>query len=238
MAQITEFVGLLLLGEDEAFLGSAFPISEVHRLYLGVIHTIPTDRRGGLSIMIQNSPGRWGITKVVAVEALTGQPDVAVLQADDGLPPMSGLAAEEAFIWDGEEVICFHSRQRGRHGSNSDHARPGASLGGSLHARRPALEVGQPGRSASDSPGRQFVASPGDPNALALAPPIKQSDSFRVVGLTCGEEFCYRGDARRREPRAGVGNEPSRSLRGSGVVARLLRSELSAEHLSLSGLNP
>jgi hypothetical protein len=28
----------------------------------------------------------------------------------------------------------------------------------------------------------------------------------------------------------GVGNEPSRSLRGSGVVARLLRSELSAEH--------
>jgi hypothetical protein len=34
----------------------------------------------------------------------------------------------------------------------------------------------------------------------------------------------------------GVGNEPSRSLRGSGVVARLLRSELSAEHLSLSRL--
>jgi hypothetical protein len=32
----------------------------------------------------------------------------------------------------------------------------------------------------------------------------------------------------------GVGNEPSRSLRGSGVVARLLRSELSAEHFSLS----
>jgi hypothetical protein len=31
----------------------------------------------------------------------------------------------------------------------------------------------------------------------------------------------------------GVGNEPSRSLRGSGVVARLLRSELSAEHLPL-----
>jgi hypothetical protein len=31
----------------------------------------------------------------------------------------------------------------------------------------------------------------------------------------------------------GVGNEPSRSLRGSGVVARLLRSELSAEHFSL-----
>src|SRR6266540_4094646 len=34
----------------------------------------------------------------------------------------------------------------------------------------------------------------------------------------------------------GVGNEPSRSLRGSGVVARLLRSELCAEHLSLSRL--
>src|SRR6266496_6334771 len=36
----------------------------------------------------------------------------------------------------------------------------------------------------------------------------------------------------------GVGNEPSRSLRGSGVVARLLRSELSAEHFSLSRLGP
>ena len=56
--------------------------------------------------------------------------------------------------------------------------------------------------------------------------------------MTCGEEVSYRGDARRREPRAGVGNEPSRSLRGSGVVARLLRSELSAEHLSLSRVDP
>jgi len=36
----------------------------------------------------------------------------------------------------------------------------------------------------------------------------------------------------------GVGNEPSRSLRGSGVVARLLRSELSAEHLSFPGSVP
>ena len=36
----------------------------------------------------------------------------------------------------------------------------------------------------------------------------------------------------------GVGNEPSRSLRGSGLVARLLRSELSAEHLSLSRVDP
>jgi len=33
----------------------------------------------------------------------------------------------------------------------------------------------------------------------------------------------------------GVGNEPSRSLRGSGVVARLLRSELSAEHFLCPG---
>src|SRR6266511_99813 len=33
----------------------------------------------------------------------------------------------------------------------------------------------------------------------------------------------------------GVGNEPSRSLRGSGVVARLLRSELSAEHFPCPG---
>src|SRR6266540_3355832 len=36
----------------------------------------------------------------------------------------------------------------------------------------------------------------------------------------------------------GVGNEPSRSLRGSGVVARLLRSELSAGHSSLSRVDP
>jgi hypothetical protein len=36
----------------------------------------------------------------MAVETLTGQPDVVLLQAADGLPWASGLAAEEAFIWD------------------------------------------------------------------------------------------------------------------------------------------
>jgi Trypsin-like peptidase domain len=102
MAQLPEFVGLLLLdeGESETFLGSTFPISEADGLYLGAAHTIPADRRDELSIAIQNTSGRLIVTKVLAVEVLEGQPDVVVLQAEDGKPPHLPLAAEPAFIWE------------------------------------------------------------------------------------------------------------------------------------------
>jgi hypothetical protein len=100
MAQLPEFVGLLLLGEEEEFLGSAFPISEGHGLYLGAGHTIPPDRRDQLRIAIQRPSGGLSVTKVLAVEVLDDQPDVVVLQAEDGSRPLSRLAAEPAFIWD------------------------------------------------------------------------------------------------------------------------------------------
>jgi Trypsin-like peptidase domain len=100
MAQIPEFVGLLLLGEDEEFRGSTFPISEAHGLYLGAGHTIPPDREDELRIAIQNTSGRLVVTKVLDVEVLEGQPDVVVLQAEDGSPPYLPLAAEPAFIWE------------------------------------------------------------------------------------------------------------------------------------------
>ncbi len=110
MAQIPEFVGLLLLGEDETFLGSTFPISEAHRLYLGAGHTIPPDRQDELRIEIQNTSGRLVVTKVLAVEVLEGQPDVVVLQAEDGRPPYLPLAAEPAFIWESVSAAGYPER--------------------------------------------------------------------------------------------------------------------------------
>jgi len=93
------------------------------------------------------------------------------------------------------------------------------------------------------------AASPGD---------VRDRQSAAMCGAEAGEEFDLRLARRalgasRATPRRGllswgmlgggnrgrgVGDEPSRSLRGSGVVARLLRLELSAEHLSLSRLGP
>ena len=100
MPQLPEYVGLLLLGEgeDETFCGSTFPISEADRLYLGATHTIPADRRDELHIAIQNPFGRLMFTKVLDFEVLEGQPDVVVLQAEDGRPPHLPLAANPAFI--------------------------------------------------------------------------------------------------------------------------------------------
>ena len=92
MPQLPKFVGLLLLGEEEQFLGSAFPINEGHRLYLGAAHTIPSDRRDELRIAIQRPSGHLEVTKVLAAESLEGQPDVVVLQAEDGSPAVSRLA--------------------------------------------------------------------------------------------------------------------------------------------------
>ncbi len=110
MAQLPEFVGLLLLGEEEQFLGSAFPISEAHRLYLGAGHTCQADRRDELRIAIQNPSGRLEFTKVLAVEVLDGQPDVVVLEAEDGRPPYLPLAADPAFIWEGVSAAGYPER--------------------------------------------------------------------------------------------------------------------------------
>jgi hypothetical protein len=101
MSQLPEFIGLLLLGEDEEFRGSAFPVSEKHKLYLGAAHTFPAGREADLRIMVLirwGSGHRWKITRVKAVEALGGQPDVIALQAENGLPPMKRLAPTEAFL--------------------------------------------------------------------------------------------------------------------------------------------
>jgi len=109
MAQLPDHVGLLLLGEDETFLGSTFPISQPDKLYLGAGHTIPADRQDELRIAIHDPSGRLAITKVVAVEVLTGQPDVVVLRAEDGAPPLfrPGLAADPAFIWDDAIAVGY-----------------------------------------------------------------------------------------------------------------------------------
>ena len=114
MGQLPEFVGLLLLGDEEHFLGSAFPISEAHRLYLGARHTIPADRRDEPRIAIHNPSGRLEFTKVLAVEVLDGQPDVVVLEAEDGRPPYLPLAADPAFIWEGVSAAGYPERESGK----------------------------------------------------------------------------------------------------------------------------
>ncbi len=77
---------------------------------------------------------------------------------------------------------------------------------------------------------------PGDPDAADLPPhrSNRVTDSPSGFDLRRGglPSWGMLGGGNRGR---GVGNEPSRSLRGSGVVARLLRSELSAEHFPCPG---
>lgn len=102
MVQLTDIVSLLLLGEDEVFLGSTFPINEAHRLYLGAAHSIPEGREGELRIMALHDSG-LKVTRVTEVEVLADHPDVVALQAEQGLPLHSKLAADEAYVW---ERVC------------------------------------------------------------------------------------------------------------------------------------
>jgi hypothetical protein len=106
-------------------------------------------------------------------------------------------------------------------------------------ARRPTLEVGAAGQGHPPIARRQSSHRPGDPDAADLPPhrSNRVTDSPSGFDLRRGGPLSWEmlGGGNRGW---GVGNEPSRSLRGSGVVARPLRSELSAEHLSLSRVNP
>jgi hypothetical protein len=104
MAQLTDIVCLLLLGEDddEVFLGSTFPVNEAHCLYLGAAHSIPAGRERDLQVLALLDSGPK-VTRVTAVEVLAYHPDVVVLQAEKGLPPWKRLAADEAYVW---EQVC------------------------------------------------------------------------------------------------------------------------------------
>lgn len=107
MAQLTDIVCLLLLGEDdEVFLGSTFPISEAHRLYLGAAHSIPAGREDELQIMAFLHSG-LKVIRVTAVEPLAGHRDVVVLQAEEGLRPWKRLAAGEVFVWEQVSAVGY-----------------------------------------------------------------------------------------------------------------------------------
>ena len=95
---LEEHVVALLSTADEKFLGSAFPINREMRLYLAARHTIPNDDRG-LSLMVRVA-GRFQTTPVEQMEVLPGQPDVVILRAADGIPPLVGLAESGAFLWE------------------------------------------------------------------------------------------------------------------------------------------
>jgi hypothetical protein len=98
VAQLTNLVCLLILGEEEVFCGSTFPINDAHRLYLGAAHSIPEGREDDLRIMAFLDSG-LKVTRVTNVEVLAQHPDVVALQAEDGLPPRTKLAADEAYVW-------------------------------------------------------------------------------------------------------------------------------------------
>jgi hypothetical protein len=102
VAQLTDLVCLLILGEEEVFCGSTFPINDAHRLYLGAAHSIPEGREDDLRIMAFLDSG-LKVTRVTDVEVLAQHPDVVALQAEDGLPPRTKLAADEAYVW---EQVC------------------------------------------------------------------------------------------------------------------------------------
>ena len=109
MVQLTDIVSLLLFGEDEAFLGSTFPVSEAHRLYLGAAHSIdsiPAEKQGELRIMTFSGSG-LKVTPVRAVEVLAAHPDVIALQAEDGMAPYAKLAADEAFVWEQVRAVGY-----------------------------------------------------------------------------------------------------------------------------------
>jgi hypothetical protein len=60
MTRLTDVVCLLLLGEDEVFLGSTFPINEAYHLYLGAAHSIdpiPAEKQSELRIMTFSGSG-------------------------------------------------------------------------------------------------------------------------------------------------------------------------------------
>jgi hypothetical protein len=106
MAQLTDIVCLLLLGEDdEVFLGSTFPISEPHRLYLGAAHSIPAGREDELQIMAFLDSG-LKVIRVTAIEPLAGHRDV-VVQAEEGLRPWKRLAAGEVFVWEQVSAVGY-----------------------------------------------------------------------------------------------------------------------------------
>lgn len=80
-------------------LGSVFPISESERLFMGARHCLPEPpTRAGIMIWRGEQLVRALVLEDGDVE---GQPDVVVLRADDGVPPVAGFATNwsEPPVW-------------------------------------------------------------------------------------------------------------------------------------------
>jgi len=91
---------------DRGLLGTAFPISEPERLFLGARHTLPNDPEEPIGIMMIRR-GELLKTTVVEVGDLPGQPDVALLRTTEGAPAVGGLALDPPQVWEPLRTVGY-----------------------------------------------------------------------------------------------------------------------------------